>query len=325
MRVISFCLCLGLAAGVALAQSARDGAIESLRSPDVAVKRQALAEISRRGNPEAAGAVAALAVDADDEIQRTAIETLLTLLLPERAITDGGDARQAFESGAEPARPVPASAYEPVSAAMKDATLAVRLSAAYAFAVLASSKHGLVPEAATASATETLQEMLADQTLDVRLAAIAVAGRLYRASPAGPPPAKSALPEPLIEGLVAAMNQTDPREQTAAMDALGHARESRALEALTERLSYHKAFGPPLLAVAALDALGRLAHPSSVDMIRTLAVDQWATNGYPYLSVLFARERLLHDNSTATLKLVVDDRYLGPRARAYLAELGAVK
>lgn len=322
MRIFVLCLSLVLASGLALAQSSRDEAIEALRSPDVAVRRQALSEIARRGNPEAAGAVAALAADSDDEVQQAAIETLLTLLLPEGATTAGG-VRQAFESGAEPVRPVPASAYAPVTAAMTDAHLPVRLSGAYAFAVLASSKQGLVPDAATASATEALQTMLTDAAPDVRLAAIGVCGRLFRASPIGAPPTPSALPEPLIEGLIGAMNQADLREQAAAMDALGRARESRALDALNERLFHHKELGPPELAVAALDALARLAHPSSVEMIRTLAVDPWATNGDPYLSVLFARERLLHDNSTATLKLVANSRRLGARARAYLAELGA--
>lgn len=320
---------LGLAATVH-AQSSRDQAFEALRSPDASTRREALEQIHRAGNPEAAGAVAALATDPDDEIQRVAIETLLTLLLPEASNgrrsgggQDENGVRRAFDGRIEPARPVPASAYGPVTAAMSDTNVQVRLSATYAFGVLASSKQGLVPEAATTTAISAIEQMLTDETIDVRLAAIGVSGRIFRASPAGPPPSPSALPEPLIEGLIAAMNQADPREQAAAMDALGRAREARALDALNERLSYHRQQGPPSLAVAALDALARIADPSSVEMVRTLATDRWAMNGDPYLSVLFARERLLNDGSTATLKLVASDRRLGERARAYLAELGA--
>jgi hypothetical protein len=307
--------------GSVLAQTSREQLIEALRSPDANARREALQQLDRAGLPEAAGAVAALAADPDDDIQLMALDTLLNLLLNEHTKGDDGP-RRAFERGAEPARPVPASAYEPVATAMTDATAEVRLGASYAFGVLAMSKQGLVPQAAMGRAAQTLEEMLKDPAADVRLTAIAVSGRIFRASQAGPPPVPSALPEPLIEGLIASMNQPDPSEQAAAMEALGRAREARALDALTERLFYHRQNGPPELAVAALDALARLAHPSSVEMVRMLATDPWARNGDPYLAVLFARERLLKDGSSATLRLVLSDRRLGDRARAYLVELG---
>jgi hypothetical protein len=106
------------------------------------------------------------------------------------------------------------------------------------------------------------------------------------------------------------------------MDALGRVREARAREALDERFAFHREQGPTALAVTALDALARLADPSTTEMVRTLATDRWARNGDPYLAVLFARERLLHDGSSATLKQAARDRLFAERARAYLAELG---
>ncbi|MCA1586437.1 MAG: hypothetical protein LC791_17250 [Acidobacteria bacterium] len=314
----------GTVTGASLgAQSSRDQALDALRSPDVERRREALQQISRAGFPDAAGAVAALAADPDDTIQLAALDTLITLLVSDPAQAGGGP-RGAFEAGLEPARPVPSGAYEAVAAAMSDTHAQVRLHAAYTFAILATSKQGLVSDSAVVAARGALGEMLADSAHDVRLAAIGVAARVFRSSPHGPPPVPSPLPEPLIEGLIAAMNQSDLREQTAAMQALGHARETRALEALTERFSFHRAQGPRELAVAALDALARLAHPASSDMVRALASDPWAANGDPYTAVLFARERLLHDGSSETLKKVASDRRLGARARDYLAELGLV-
>lgn len=306
----------------AAAQSAPDNAVDALRSPEVEVRRRALEDIRRAGNPEAAGAVAVLAGDADDGVQREALDTLLLLLLHEGAPREE-TASRAFEAGLAPVRPVPATAYASVVQAMRDDNPGVRLNAAFTFGILAASPLGLVPEDARAGATTVLSDMLHEESVDARVAALDVIGRLYRASPDGPPPSPSPLPEPLIEALVASMNQPDPREQAAAMEALGRARETRVLDSLNERLRFHREEGPTSLAVAALDALARIADPSSVEMIRTLATDRWAMNGDPYVSVLFARERLLHDGSTESLKRVADDRRLGPRARAYLAELGA--
>ncbi len=313
------------------AQSSRDRMLDALRSEDLAVRRDGLQQVAAAGNPEAAGAVAALASDPDDQIQLAAIATLLDLLLPasggrqdraDKGRTTGG-ARRAFETASEPARPVPASAFVPVAAAMSDASPQVRQEAAYAFGLLASSRQGLVPEAASAMAARALETMLAAPDAEARLAAIKVAGRVFRAPLAGPPPTPSLLPPTLLERLVAAMNQSEQAEQAAAMEALGRAREARALEALTERFAFHREQGPSTLAVAALDALARLAHPLTTEAVRALATDPWALNGDPYLAVLFARERLLADGSTATLRQAAQHRRFAERANAYLIELGA--
>lgn len=315
---------LAVAAAGCLASVAAQGphatALEALRSADAAERRDALARIDRAGLPADAGAVSALAADPDDAIQLAALDTLLDLLMTE---APNGGARAAFEAGIAPARPVPARAYEPVAQAMTDANPQVRLTATHVFGVLAASRHGLVPESAAAIARRALEPMVTDGPADLRVAAIGVSGRLFRASPAGPPPVPSLLPEPLIERLVAAMNEPDARVQAAAMETLGRAREARALDALTERLAYHRQQGPRELGVAALDALARLAHPSSTEMVRALATDPWSAEGDPYVAVLFARERLLHDGSAEALRKVVADPRLGARAQAYLAELVA--
>jgi hypothetical protein len=312
---------LVILASILAAQTSRDRTIDALRSEDPDARREALQQIAAAGNPEAAGAVAALAADPEDQIQLLAIGTLLELLRPG---DDGGAevARRTFEASVEPARPVPASAFDPVAQAMGDASPKVAEEAAYAFAFLSSSRHGIVPETAMVAAQNALQTLMESADAATRLTAIAVAGRVFRAPPTGPPPARSVLPESFLEGLMAAMNRPDHAEQAAAMDALGRVREARAREALEERFAFHREQGPTALAVTALDALARLADPSTTEMVRTLATDRWARNGDPYLAVLFARERLLHDGSSATLKQAARDRLFAERARAYLAELG---
>jgi hypothetical protein len=302
---------------------------DALRSPDVATRREALQQIAAAGNPEAAGAVAALATDADDQIQLLALGTLVTLLMPahlaggEDAKAGGpGAARRVFEAAGEPARPVPASAFEPVARAMTDETPQVALEAGYVFAFLASSRQALVPDSAMATAQGAIETMIGSPDDEVRLPGIRVAGGVFRAPASGPPPAPSRLPEAFLDALMAAMNRPGPEEQAAAMDALGRARETRAREALEERFAFHREQGHTSLAVTALDALARLADPSTTEMVRTLATDRWARNGDPYLAVLFARERLLKDGSTATLKQAAQNRLFATRARAYLAELG---
>jgi HEAT repeat protein len=322
---------LAVTASPPAAQSSRDRILDALRSEDPAVRRSGLDQAAAAGNPEAAGAVAALVTDPDDQIQLTAIVTLLDLLLAapaqreeaERGRRTTGGARRAFDASREPARPVPANAFAPVAAAMSDTNPQVRQEAGYAFALLASTRHGLVPEAAMATAAKALEDMLSAADVETRVAAMSTIGRVFRAEPSGPPRVPSRLPEPLLEGLIGAMNQSDPAEQAAAMEALGRVRETRALDALTERFAFHRAQGPTTLAVAALDALARLAHPSTTEAVRALATDPWAMNGDPYLAVLFARERLLADGSTATLREAAKIHLFAERATAYLVELGA--
>lgn len=137
--------------------------MKGLSSRDVTARREALTKIAAGGYPQAAGAVARLIGDPQPEIRQVAIDTLLTLLLPtqpkptsqwerrraRRAPQTGESrARQLLIDGVQPIRRVPASAFDPLVEAMSDADSPVRAPASYAFGVLATSKLGLVPEAA---------------------------------------------------------------------------------------------------------------------------------------------------------------------------------
>ena len=102
---------------LASAQPRSDEAVEALRSPDVEMRKRALAQLARAGHPQAAGAVAALVADGDAGLQLAALDTLLTLLSSRAtqagliAPEDVGGAlnapRRAFERGDRAARPVP--------------------------------------------------------------------------------------------------------------------------------------------------------------------------------------------------------------------------
>jgi HEAT repeat protein len=81
----------------------------------------------------------------------------------------------------------------------------------------------------------------------IRTAAARVAGRL-RVVSAG-------------EALIKAINDSHRDVRHAAMRALGELREARAVEPLTDQLTY---YGKGEGAWAAIEALARIAHPSSV-------------------------------------------------------------
>jgi HEAT repeat protein len=338
--IVCLCVCLAMAglgvlATPASAQSALDDATTGLSSRDTATRRDALAKIAAGGYPQAAGVVARLIGDPQPEIRQAAIDTLLTLLLPpqpvpktrreRRAMPTGENrARQFLIDGAQPIRPVPASAFEPLVDAMSDADSPVRASASYAFGVLATSKHGLVPEASRTRALATLVKMITSPYQDTRILAMGVAGRAFAAPPDGDPPLVPIAGDALSNALVSAMNMKDMKDQRAAMEALGRLRERRALQSLSERFVYHREHGPRQHAVVALEALARIGDPATASLIRPLVDSVWTRRNDTRLAMLFARARLFNDGSEERLRRAADDKRNGAQARAYLLELGLV-
>ncbi|MGE3189114.1 MAG: hypothetical protein AB7N90_05490, partial [Vicinamibacterales bacterium] len=310
-------IALLLAASLAT-QVSFEAAVAALAAPSAAARLDALAALEASGYPEALAPVAALARDPDDAVQRRALAALLGLARPGRVA--GGPAR-AFDEAVTPAVSVPPGVFDPVAVAMGDASPGVRIDAAYTFAVLAGRPARGVPAPALAAAARALGVMLGDGDAGVRVAAGRAAGHLFRADLAAVPPA-GPMPAPLADALVAAMNQPDETEELVAMQALGFAREPRALVALTERYRYHAAEGHRLGAAGALDALAHLARPESVPLFEALlaggsplerrlaneglarmgdparlpaqaAAAAGARDGQVRLALLYARERLL--------------------------------
>lgn len=316
-------------------QSVRDKTVEALRSPDVHARKRALQQLAETGHPEDAGAAAALVEDDDTGVQLAALDTLLALLST-RAVRPGampgettsgasGEPRRAFERGDRPARPVPMSAFPPLTSALADRDAAVREHAAYVFAILATSEHGLVPAASMAAAQDAFVSMLDAPEPGLRLAVSRAAGRIFRAPLAGPPPVPSLLTPPLAERLIAAMNRPDLVEQSAAIEALGRAREIRASDALLERLAFHRAEGPVASAVTALEAVARLGPPAGADALQALLNDPWAQSDRARLAILFARQRFFADGSAEGLKSALADPRMSDRARDYLSELSQIR
>ncbi len=332
------CLCLALA-GTAGAQSI-DQAVAALSSRDAAVRKDALAKINAARNPQAAGAVARLIADPQPDVQEAAIGTLLTLVLPPPAAAPRGSwhtfrpaaepdrvegrARQALIAGLQPVRPVPPGAFDPLADLMSDADSRVRPTATYAFGVLATSKHGLVPERAKARALAAFVKMIGSPHQDTRLVGMEVAGRAFAAPLDGEPPITPIAGEALSDALVAAMNVPDMKNRAGAMEALGRLRERRAAPSLSDRFVYHREHGPRQQAVVALEALARLNDPTTASLIRPLIEDAWTRWDDTRLAMLFARTRLFRDGSEERLRRAVGDKKTGAQARAYLLELGLV-
>jgi len=332
--IAALCACL-FCDGLAAAQAPLDEALAALESRDAAVRRDGLLKLGAAGYPQAAGAVARLIGDPQADIRQTAIDTLLTLLLPHqeppkrerrsrRRKPPTGEARvrQLLIDGMQPVRPVPVTAFEPLAEAMADADSPVRGSASYAFAILATSKLGLVPETARTRALASLVKMISSPYQETRLAAMEVAGRAFAAPPAGDPPARPIAGDALSNALVAAMNVPNMTDQRGAMEALGRLRDRRALQALGERFVYHREHGPRQQAVAALEALARIGDPATAGLIRPLVDSVWTRRNDTRLAMLFARARLFKDGSEEGLRKSVDDKKDGAQARAYLVELG---
>ena len=73
------------------------------------------------------------------------------------------------------------------------------------------------------------------------------------------------------DALLKAVNDSSAEVRYASIRALGEIRDERAVQALTEQLSY---YGKGEGAWSALDALARIAHPSSVPMFEARLTDK---------------------------------------------------
>ena len=129
-------------------------------------------------------------------------------------------------------------------------------------------------------------------------------------------------PAGLLEGVFGLFNTGSEAEQMAAMEAIGLLRETAAVPSLAERFTRYRD-RDRRMAGAALEALARIGDPQSEALVRTLATDGWGEgDDATALTVAFARARYLKDGSVTRLQDAAAHRTLGPRARAYLAELG---
>lgn len=323
----------------AAAQRPYEEVVRDLRSTDPATRVAAMRALATASYPESMAPIAALLTDPQDDIQLEAIDTLLAFVVTDKVTTtrrvalvvevrDKKRAEAVFDLGPFVIlpRPVVPEVVAGLAGAMRDANPRVRLDATYALGVLARPP-------ADATATEVLTAALRDPEPAVRVAAARVAGAL-RASGAG-------------DALIGAINDKRADVKAAAMRALGDLREGRAIQALSEQLAF---YGKGPLAVAALDGLARIAHPSSVpvfqqqlaskdDELRRLAAEGLARSGSASLSLPTLESSVTDRNRGTALAVAyalqsagrpaidrlvagLADERLQAQAMLYLTELG---
>jgi HEAT repeat protein len=231
--------------------------VRNLRNPDPEVRMSALQLLHDAKYPEAIVPIAALIKDPVNEIQMEAIDAELSFFLADTVTTksrvafvvevrSAGRAMKAFDLGPMAAlpKPVPSEVVRALLETIDDETQAVRVEAIYALGVI-----GRGPLAGDEGAM--LVKALDHYDPTIRAAAARVAGRLG-AEKAG-------------EALIVALNDSNAQVRVAAMRALGETREVSAVKPLTEQFQYHGK-GPG--AWSALDALARIADPSSTELFR---------------------------------------------------------
>ena len=251
------CVAGALGPGSASAGQAEfEEVVRNLRNPDAKVRMSALRLLREAQHHQAAVSIAPLINDPLNEIQLEAIATELSFFLTERIpertrvgfvleIRRSGSAAAAFDLGPHAVRPTaaPAELLQALLQAVDDETDRVRTEAVYAV--------GVVGVTSFPAALESdLIKALDHYDPAVRAAAARVLGRLNL----------KAAGEPLIT----AINDSSREVRYAAMRSLGAIREPRAVEALTEQLTY---YGKGEGAWSAIQALARIAHPSSASVL----------------------------------------------------------
>jgi hypothetical protein len=227
-----------------------------------------------------------------------------------------------FDAHLGPTVPVTPGSFATPLAVLSSTTGVEQIEGAYAFGILAGRSGRAASTQELNAAGQSLIQMMHSEDRRSRIAGARVAGRVFAA-----PVDQSATGPAVVAGMTAAvfamLNQDDEFEQLAAMDALGLLREATAVNALTERYHFYRDAKKRSLAGGALEALARIGHPSTTDVVKQLAGDKWADGKDPTaLAVAYARQRMLRDGSIALIQQALNDKSRRDQARGYLAELG---
>lgn len=256
MKTLRVCMCALLLTTVAVAQDWQP-VIAQLRESKSDRKIEALRKLNDGGYGAAADAVAPLITDADDAVQFAAIDAELTFFLTEpiaerrSAGQTRSRAQEAFEAGPLVRAAATASPLliDHLITATADGNARVRFDALHALGVIAEAPLRVEDARRLAVGLQHRDPVM-------RTATARVLGRL-RAADAG-------------DALINALNDPSELVQEYAGEALGLVRNDRAIQALTDRLTYH---GTGPMANVALQALARIAHLSSRDLLRARLAD----------------------------------------------------
>jgi hypothetical protein len=267
-------LFLAAVLGVALAaQDSLDTTLTDLQSRDRAVRLRAVRLLKASPSPEAAVPVAPLVTDPEDVIQFEAIWTELNIFLAERVVPERRvgfvvrvrekiEAEPIFSAGplALSGEPVPAPVSSALLRAATDDNPRVGVEALYAFGALAGDTRGATRRELQRTAAPRLVALVGATDPTLRFGVARVVGRLFGRLGDEPP-----ADERVGDAMVALLNDRERPIAQAAMQALGALRYERAVQALTDLVAYYGRRDP---AVTALEALARIAHPSSAALFR---------------------------------------------------------
>ncbi len=233
----------------------------------------------------------------------------------------GGNFERGFDEGMAPATPVTPGSFATPLAMMTSYTGNDRITAAFAFGILAGRGGRAASPQELNAAGLALVQMIGAADRRSRIAGARVAGRLFTV----PFDARvfAPLPAGLVDALFAVWNRDGELEQLAAMDALGLMRQTGAVASLTERYYFYRDNGERTLAGGAIEALARIGDASTIGIVTRLTTDAWSAGAdATALAIAFARERMLKDGSIAMITQAVDDASRRAQALGYLAELG---
>lgn len=330
---------LAIAAAVSLVVSVSgqdwQSMIAQLRDGNAAKRIAALRALNAANYVPAAQYAAPLITDPDDGVQFAAIDAAITFFTnePIEPGASGSRALEAFNAG----RLVRSAAREPdvlidhLITATADRNARVRFDAIHALGVIGEPAS---PFVISAEAIRRISAGLEHADPIVRAATARVLGRLG-ATLAG-------------DALIGVLNDKSDLVQQFAAESLGFLRHDRAVQALTDRVTYFAKgdrANEALLALAqighgssrnlfrtrltdpdatarraAVEGLGRTGDRASIEQVRTLAKTDPSND--VRLAALFALNAL-GEPQAAGIALVVGQPGLGVQARDYLFEIGS--
>ena len=338
------------------AQAPFDQAARDLASTDPETRLRAAQQLRDTAYPEAALPLARAVADTYDEVQLAAIGAELNIFLAEKVVTRKRVAlvvevrnqilaEAAFTAGpaALGALPVPPEVLDALRFASRDDNPRVAIEALYAFGTLGFVPAGAARRTLLGQSGPDVAALLGTQDAAKRYAAARVMGRLFaRRAQDGP------IDATVGDAVITALNDSDRAVKAAAMSALGAMRYERGVQALTDLFAF---YGKGDNAEAALDALARIAHPSSAPLLvaqltgrntalRAIAIEGLARVGDQArladiraaadadrgdavtLAGAFA-SALLENGSVERIAAALTKAKLRDRARQYVAEIAA--
>lgn len=257
---------ISAAAVVHSQQASFEEVVGNLRSPEQKVRVDAVRLLREAGYKEAIVPIAALVNDPVNAVQLEAIDAELAFFLVEpvapkkRVVLVGGGGSEgralaAFEAGqlAVWPREVPSELTDALLKALDDDSGKVRGEAIYTFGTIAAAAGRPLSPAAN----EGLLKALTHTDVEVRTGAARVIGRLGIAS--------------ARDALLTAVNDPKAPVRYAAIRALGQIKDEQSIEAIEKQLLFYETGDG---ALAALDALALIGHPSAVPIFQAYLMNK---------------------------------------------------